>query len=210
MRDGHPKSDPADAGEPFAEQPTAKREQRHGRLDFLQSRPEQRAQPQAVGARRERLRDDIETLQFNFDDAAALTASAVGSQLSAPAPEVQHTSVAHEITPRRAQARHATRHPRRHSLASNADHRPSEPVELQPAAVEPSFGAPTAQAIGLTQPPAPQADGIGGPTESIDESNLEDLYDHLYRDSDDWGGGATSARRLPAELRPNSGALPQH
>ena len=43
-------------------------------------------------------RDDIETLQFDFDDAAAFTASAVGSQLSAAAPDVQHTSVAHEIT----------------------------------------------------------------------------------------------------------------
>ena len=74
------------------------------------------------------------------------------------------------------------------------------------APAEPSFSAPTAQAIGLTQPPAPQADGIGGPTESIDESNLEDLFDHLYRDSDDWGGGATLRIGFPQSYE----QIPEH
>ena len=156
-------------------------------------------------------RDNIETLQFDFDDAAAPTASAVGSQVSAAAPDVQPTSVAHEIT--HVALRHSPPMPDMEgvsALAGNTDAPvgSEKPVDLQsaPATVQPSFGAPTAQAIDLTPAPAPQAGGIGGPIESIDESNLEDLYDHLYRDSDDWGGGATLRVGFPQSYE----QIPEH
>jgi Ca2+-binding RTX toxin-like protein len=140
-------------------------------------------------------RDDIETSSFGFDSAPAPTAPPVGDQPLGTAPEVLHTSGAHETT--HVALRHSPPMPDTtgaSTLTSNA-HAPAaeKPVALQgtSASAEGSFGAPTVQAIGLTQAPDPQADGIGGPTESIDESNLIDLYDHLYRDSADWGGGAT-------------------
>lgn len=155
-------------------------------------------------------RDDIETLQFDFDDAAAPAGSTVGTQQLGTAPEVQHTSVAHEIN--HAALRHTPPTPDTTgvtTLTSNANAPAVEkPVEVQGTAApaEPSFGAPTAQAIGLIQAPAPQADGIGGPIESIDESNLEDLYDHLYRDSADWGGGATLRVGFPQSYE----QIPEH
>ena len=156
-------------------------------------------------------RDNIETSQFDFDDAAAPAASAGGSQVSAVAPDVQHTSVAHEIT--HVALRHSPPMPDMEgvsALAGNTDAPvgSEKPVDLQsaPATVQPSFGAPTAQAIDLTQAPAPQAGGIGGPVELIDEDNLEDLYDHLYRDSDDWGGGATLRVGFPQSYE----QIPEH
>src|SRR5262245_5066190 len=42
--------------------------------------------------------NDIETLQFNFDDAGTLTASSVGNDRSASVSEVEPTSPAHEMT----------------------------------------------------------------------------------------------------------------
>ncbi len=156
-------------------------------------------------------RDNIETSQFDFDDAAAPAALAGGSQVSAVAPDVQHTSVAHEIT--HVALRHSPPMPDMEgvsALAGNTDAPvgSEKPVDLQsaPATVQPSFGAPTAQAIDLTPAPAPQAGGIGGPVESIDEDNLEDLYDHLYRDSDDWGGGATLRVGFPQSYE----QIPEH
>jgi serralysin len=154
--------------------------------------------------------DHIDTLSFGADDAAITpTAAPVGNGLLAPPPGDQHTSVAHEI------AHVALRHspPAPHmagvtELTGNGDAPvgTEKTIEVQNGAVQPSFHEHAAPAIGLTQTPAPQADGIGGPTESIDEDNLIDLFDHLYRDSDDWGGGATVSVRFPQSY----GQIPEH
>ena len=160
-------------------------------------------------------RDNIETSQFDFDDAAALTASAVGSQVSAAAPDVQHTSVAHEIT--HVALRHSPPMPDMKgvsALAGNTDAPAGseKPVELQsaPATVQPSFGAPTAQAIDLTPAPAPQAGGIGGPTEFDRRGQPGRSVRSPLPRQRRLGGRRDIARRLPAELRANSGALPRY
>ena len=66
------------------------------------------------------LHGDIETLSFDVDGTAA---SAVGSQVSAPAPKAEHTSVAHDIS------HVALGHRRRH-------HRPSSPTSPPRAATD--------------------------------------------------------------------------
>ena len=113
-------------------------------------------------------RDNIETPSFDFDTRLRPRRHPSAVSYWGPAPEVQHTSVAHEIT--HVSLRHFPSMPDINgatTLTGNA-HAPAgeQPVELQgtSAPAGGSFGAPTAQAIGLTQAPAPQADGIGGPT----------------------------------------------
>ena len=71
-------------------------------------------------------------------------------------------------------------------------HRRREPIDRHCGAgpVEPSFGAPGHRRRSLTPASAPQAGGSAGPSSSIDEDNLDDLSDDLYRDSDDWSPGA--------------------
>ena len=154
-------------------------------------------------------RDDLETLQFDFDDAPALTLLPAASQVPATASEVQHTSVAHEIA--RVALRHASSAPEIPQVAAAAGNTDApdygKPIELQ------GTSAPAAQHFnagsGIVTPPSPQADVPvivsppmqgGAPTNSIDEDNLDDLLEQLNSDGVQWEPGTVLRVGFPQSL----------
>jgi Ca2+-binding RTX toxin-like protein len=130
-------------------------------------------------------RDALDDMKpFGFDDAGPFAAPASASKPAVPAAEAKPTSPAHEIT---------------HAAAGHSDvpAGTEKAIELQsaPATAGQQFGA----SMGESQPPAPQADGTG-PTHSINESNLEELLDHLNRSGEQWDPGTILRVDFPQSL----------